>query len=394
MQPSSFSADRKGRVFTAHLGGKLETRSKIPLNSPEVLRLIYTPGVAEVCRHLKAHPEDGLKYTWLGSTVAVVTNGTAVLSLGNIGPLASLPVMEAKAMLFKELAGLNAVPILIQTREAGTFADTVEQMAPSFGAIMLEDIEAPACFAIERELQKRLTIPVLHADQHATAVVVLAAIMKVASLLQKPHPQLKVLIHGAGPAGLAIARLLHAWGIRELLLCQADGILWPGKKTAEDPIHSDVAAFTNLRQESGRLEELLPGRDVLISTSGDLRLGQNAIRSMARKAVILALSNPQPIVAPQEALTAGCAFALDGTSLNNALAFPGLFKGALEARASHFDEEMLLEAAKAIAQAAPPGQLVPDQLDRKLHRKVARAVAKAVLGSRQEMADCGERLHD
>lgn len=383
MRPDSM---KETEVLKAHLGGKVEVRSRISIRTGKMMRLVYTPGVAEVCRHLKNRPEDQSKYTWVGRTVAVVTNGTSVLSLGDIGPEASLPVMEAKAVLFRELAGLNAVPILVQAREPAPFVATVEQIASSFGAVMLEDIESPACFIIERKLQDRLSIPVLHADQHATAVAVLAAVMRAVSLSQKSRQRLRVLIHGAGPAGLAVARLLNAWGIRELLLCQADGTLWPGKKIAEDADYSDIAAFTNPRHESGRFEELLPGRDLLISTSGDMRLGQKPIRSMARKAVILAISNPQPIVTPQEALAAGCAFALDGTSLNNALAFPGLFKGVLEARASRFTQEMLLAAAEAIAQAAPKGQLVPDQLDRKLHREVARAVAQAAVRSRQEMA--------
>lgn len=377
-------------VLKAHLGGKLEVRSRIPVRTSETMRLVYTPGVAEVCRRLIDHPEERSRYTWIGRTVAVVTNGTAVLSLGDIGPEASLPVMEAKAMLFRELAELNAVPILVRAKSPDFFAEIVEKIASSFGAVMLEDIESPACFAIERKLRERLPIPVLHADQHATAVAVLAAAMRASALLKKPHRELRVLIHGTGPAGLATARLLHAWGIRDLLLCEGNGALWSGKKPGEDSLHADVAAFANPSRESGRLEELLRGRDLLISTSGDFRLSQEAIRSMAKGAAVLAISNPQPVIAPEEAVAAGCALALDGTSLNNALAFPGLFRGALEAKADRFSEEMLLAAAQAIAQAAPEGRLVPDQLDRRLHRKVARAVAQAAFAPRQEMADCGE----
>ncbi|MCM8794538.1 MAG: NAD-dependent malic enzyme [Candidatus Omnitrophica bacterium] len=378
------------KIFQVHLNGKLEVRSRRPIRTEEALRLVYTPGVAEVCRHLQSHPEDQAAYTWVGRTVAVVTNGTAVLSLGAIGPEASLPVMEAKAALFRELAGLNAVPILIRTREPELFVRTVEQIAPSFGAIMLEDIESPACFVIERRLQEQLNIPVLHADQHATAVAVLAAVMNAVSILEKRPSKFRVLLHGAGPSGLAIARLLRVWGVKDLALCRGDGSAWAGDEVAGNPAYAALAPLTRPCQETARFEELLRGRDILISTSGGFRLSRAALAAMAPQAVVLAISNPQPLVAPQEALAAGCAFALDGTAVNNALAFPGLFQGVLESRAHRFEDAMLLAAAKAIAQAAPEGRLVPDQLDRKLHRKVARAVAKTALADRQEMADCEE----
>lgn len=383
--PDSF----RGEALAAHVGGKLETRSRIPLRSLRALQLLYTPGVAEVCRHLVAHPEDSFKYTWHGSTVAVVTNGTAVLSLGNIGPLASLPVMEAKAALFKDLAGLNAVPVLVRARDVKTFVETIEQIAPSFGGVMLEDIEWPACFAIERELRTRLAIPVLHADQHATAVAVLAAVMKAADSLGKSCEHLRILVHGAGPAGLATTRLLHAWGVRSLLMFREDGALWPSQGTLSDPSQKEVEAFVNPDRERGRLQELLEDRDVLVSTSGGFRVTPSMVARMGPKAVVLAISNPQPAIAPKEAIAAGCAFALDGTSLNNALAFPGLFKGALESHACRFSQAMLLAAAETIAKAAPEGQLVPDQLDRRLHTQIAGAVAKAAREERESRTGCG-----
>lgn len=378
MTPSNSSNHKLlKQALGVHAGGKLETHSRTPLDS-DSLRLLYTPGVAEVCRHLKAHPKDRLKYTWVGSTVAVVTNGTAVLNLSNIGPSASLPVMEAKAVIFRKLAQLNAVPILIWARDPDTFIATVEQIAPSFGAIMLEDIESPACFAIERELQRRLAIPVLHADQHATAVVVLATVVRAASFLHKPREGLRILIHGAGPSGLAIARLLHIWGVRQIIVFQNDGKPWPGRRNLTDLVQERVAAFTNPKREQGRLEELLVGKDILISTSRDFRFTKQMIARMAPKAVVLAISNPQPAIAPEEALAAGCAFALDGTTVNNILAFPGLFKGALEAQAGRFTDSMLLAAAQAIAIATPKRQLVPNQLDRRVHHFVAQAVKHMV----------------
>lgn len=379
--PTRSQEEERAKIFAAHLGGKIAVRARRRLTSPEALRLVYTPGVAEVCCHLQAHPEDRAQYTWLGRTVAIVTNGTAVLSLGHIGPIASLPVMEAKAALFAQLAGLNAVPILLQAREPESLIATVEQLAPSFGAIMLEDIESPACFVIERELQRRLAIPVLHADQHATAVVVLAALQRAAVLLGKPLHHLKVLTHGAGPTGLAVTRLLHLAGLRQLQVCDAQGRRWPNGQALRDPTETAVAALINPQRAHGDLATLLPGHDVLISTTNGYRVTQDLVAAMASQAIVLAMANPRPAIAPEEALAAGCAFALDGTTLNNALAFPGLFRGALAAQATQFTEAMLLAAADAIAALAPEGQLVPEQLDRRVHRAVARAVAQAAPGA-------------
>ncbi|MBI3996670.1 MAG: NADP-dependent malic enzyme [Candidatus Omnitrophica bacterium] len=357
----------------------IEVRSRVRLKTSRDLRKVYTPGVAEVCRQLQNHPEEAGQYTWRDTTVAIVTNGSAVMSLGAIGTKASLPVMEAKAVLFRELVELNGVPILIESREPETVVKVVEQIAASFGAVMLEDIESPACFEIERTLQERLQIPILHADQHATAVAVLAVLKKTAAFVQKPYRQLKVLIHGSGASGLAVARLLHVDGLRDIVVCRADGTRWPGSASLSDATEKTIAGLVNPDGVGARLEDLLNARDVLISTSSRCQITATHITMMARRPIALVIANPDPALTTDELDAAGCAVALDGTAVNNLLAFPGLFRGALHAQAAQFDDEMLLAAAEAIVQATPNGQFVPDSLDRQLHSFVAHAVSERAL---------------
>ncbi|PIQ84319.1 MAG: NAD-dependent malic enzyme [Candidatus Omnitrophica bacterium CG11_big_fil_rev_8_21_14_0_20_63_9] len=367
------------RIFRAHRGGVIEVRSRFRLKTSRDLQRLYTPGVAEVCRQLQAHPEEASQYTWRDNTMAIVTNGSAVMSLGAIGTQASLPVMEAKAALFRELVGLNGVPILIESREPETVIKVVEQIAASFGAVMLEDIESPACFEIERTLTERLAIPVLHADQHATAVAVLAALKKAAVFVQKPYRQLNVLIHGSGPSGLAVARLLHVDGVRDILMCQTDGTRWPGSNSLHDATEKLIAELVNRDGGSGQWEELLKGRDVLISTSSQGRITAAHIRTMAERPIALVISNPRPALTIDELDAAGCVVALDGTAVNNLLAFPGLFRGALNAKARRFSDRMLVAAADALADSAPQGRLVADPLDRQAHSFVAHAVSEAAM---------------
>lgn len=359
----------------------IEVRSRVRLKTSRDLRKLYTPGVAEVCRQLQNHPEETGQYTWRDTTVAIVTNGSAVMSLGAIGTKASLPIMEAKAVLFRELVGLNGVPILIESREPGMVVKVVEQIATSFGAIMLEDIESPACFEIERTLTERLEIPVLHADQHATAVAVLAALKKAAVFVQKPYRQLKVLIHGSGPSGLAVARLLHVDGVKDILVCRADGTRWPGSDSPHDATEKLIAGVVNPDGGGARLEELLKGRDVLISTSSQRQITAAHIRTMAERPIVLVISNPHPVLTMDELYAAECAVALDGTAVNNLLAFPGLFRGALDAKAQHFSDRMLVAAAEALANSVPQGRLVPDPLDKQTHSFVAHAVSEAAVQS-------------
>jgi malate dehydrogenase (oxaloacetate-decarboxylating) len=359
--PTARFVGKSDRVFNRHRGGKIRTVSTLPINTREVLRDVYTPGVARVCLAIRKNPEAAYEYTALGNTVAVVTNGTAVLGLGNIGALAGLPVMEGKAALFAELVGINAVPILIEERLPERVVETVCGIATSFGAIQLEDFAAPECFEIEQQLRARLQKPVLHDDQHGTAVVTLAALLNAA---QRSAVDLRGSIVGQiglGAAGSGIVRLLQAYGVRHVL--------------GTDPNAGAVARLQARGGEGVTLEVLMQRADIVIACTGVkglihpewIRKGQ----------VILALSNPDPEIEPLAARARGAAFAADGKGINNVLAFPGLFKGALEARAACFSDAMLMAAAETIAAAAQADELVPAPLDKELHAKVAAAVRAA-----------------
>jgi malate dehydrogenase (oxaloacetate-decarboxylating) len=359
--PTARFVGKSDRVFNRHRGGKIRSVSTVPINTREVLRDVYTPGVARVCLAIRKNPEAAYEYTALGNTVAVVTNGTAVLGLGNIGALAGLPVMEGKAALFAELVGINAVPILIEERLPERVVEIVCGIATSFGAIQLEDFAAPECFEIEEQLRARLRKPVLHDDQHGTAVVTLAALLNAA---QRSGVDLRGSIIGQiglGAAGSGIVRLLQAYGVRHVL--------------GTDPNAGAVARLQARGGEGVTLEALMQRADIVIACTGVkglihpewIRKGQ----------VILALSNPDPEIEPLAARARGAAFAADGKGINNVLAFPGLFKGALEARAACFSDAMLMAAAETIAAAAQSDELVPAPLDKELHAKVAAAVCAA-----------------
>jgi malate dehydrogenase (oxaloacetate-decarboxylating) len=359
--PNARFVGKSDRVFNRHRGGKIRTVATLPINTREVLRDIYTPGVARVCLAIRKNPEAAYEYTALGNTVAVVTNGTAILGLGNIGPLAGLPVMEGKAALFADLVGISAVPILINDTLPERVVDIVSGIATSFGAIQLEDFAAPECFAIEDLLRARLTKPVLHDDQHGTAVVTLAALI---NATQRSGVDLCASIIGQiglGAAGSGIVRLLQAYGVRQVL--------------GTDPNAGAMARLAAGGGEGVTLAALMQRADIVIATTGVKGL----IRpEWVRKGqVILALSNPDSEIEPLAARAQGAAFAADGKGINNVLAFPGLFKGALEARAAHFTDAMLMAAAHAIASLARGDELVPDPLDRELHLKVTAAVRAA-----------------
>jgi malate dehydrogenase (oxaloacetate-decarboxylating) len=359
--PTARFVGKSDRVFNRHRGGKIRTVSTLPINTREVLRDVYTPGVARVCLAIRKNPEAAYEYTALGNTVAVVTNGTAVLGLGNIGALAGLPVMEGKAALFAELVGINAVPILIEERLPERVVETVCGIATSFGAIQLEDFAAPECFEIEQQLRARLQKPVLHDDQHGTAVVTLAALLNAA---QRSAVDLRGSIVGQiglGAAGSGIVRLLQAYGVRHVL--------------GTDPNAGAVARLQARGGEGVTLEALMQRADIVIACTGVKGLIHP---EWVRKGqVILALSNPDPEIEPLAARARGAAFAADGKGINNVLAFPGLFKGALEARAACFSDAMLMAAAETIAAAAQADELVPAPLDKELHAKVAAAVREA-----------------
>lgn len=363
--PGSRVIGRSDRVFDRHRGGKIEMVAKVPLTSVQQLRDIYTPGVARVCLSIHDDPALVREYTNIANTVAVITNGTAVLGLGDIGPLPGLPVMEGKAALFWHLAGISGIPILIDEKDPVRVSDIVSAIAGGFGAIQLEDIAAPACFEIESELRRRLDRPVLHDDQDGTAVVTLAALIRAMYQVGRRLEECVVGQIGLGAAGIGISRLLLRRGVGEML--GAD---------------RDEAAFGRFQALGGKrssLAEIMRVADVVIATTGKRNLiPPEAVRPGQ---VILALSNPDPEIEPVVAIRQGAAVAADGKSVNNLSGFPGLFRGALDAAAPRFTAAMLIAAAETLANQAPEGQLVPDPLDKSAHRAVAEAVREAAESS-------------
>lgn len=350
-------------VQQIHEGGKIQVRSRVPLNSLEELRQIYTPGVAQICKLIHKDKSLALQYTAIPNSVAVVTNGTAILGLGNIGPVAGMPVMEGKAVLYEQLVGISAVPILIDSSDAEVIIQAVKAIAPTFGAIHLEDIAAPACFDIEERLQNELDIPVLHDDQHATAVVVLAALLTVTIRGGIDLSSCSVGIIGLGAAGMGIANLLNAFGVLQIL----------GTDLRDD-------AKVRLAAMGGKPTDLagvMKEAQIVIATTGVPGLIKPEMVRQGQ--VILALSNPDPEISPEVAVERGAKYAADGRTINNALSFPGLFRGALRAGARRFTDEMKIAAAQAIAGQTKMDDLVPSILDRDVHKHVADAVAMAAV---------------
>ena len=354
------------RVFERHHGGKIEMRSRVSISTQQILRDVYTPGVARVCLAIRAAPEKVFDFTYLGRAVAIVTDGSAILGLGNIGPRAGLPVIEGKAALFASLVGISGIPILIESGAVDHFVDVVCSIAPSFGAIQLEDIGAPRCFEIEQKLRARLSMPVLHDDQHATAVVVLAALLNATRQTGASLGALTVGVVGLGAAGLGIARLLHAHGVKMLL--------------GTDLRAEAMGRLVQLGGHRESLKGILARADAVVCTTGAKQLiAPEQIRSGQ---IIFALSNPDPEIEPSAALAAGAAVAADGKSINNVLCFPGLFDGVLRTRAREFTDAMLVAAARALAAEAPAKQLLPDPLDVAVHERVSQAVQAVVATAR------------
>ncbi len=366
-------------VQELHRGGKIKVNSRVPLRTIADLQKIYTPGVATICQKIIKSPGEFFKYTYANNTVAIVTNGTAVLGLGNIGTIASLPVMEGKSVLFEQLVGINGIPILVKSKNAEEIVKAVIKISDSFGAIQLEDISAPTCFQVEEKLQQQCTIPVFHDDQHGTAIVTLAALMNTLPMTDRKKEDARVLISGAGAAGIAIARILMAWGVKDIILCDRNGALEPQRKENMNQYKLDIALKTNPAGLKGKLSDLISGRDVFIGVSAPGLLTPEMVSQMNKRAIVFALANPIPEIWPGEALRAGAEISIDGRTLNNALAFPGIFRGALDAHATCVSETMKLAAARAIAQCAKKRELVPSVLDRNVHRRVAQAVKKAFL---------------
>lgn len=352
-------------VHKLHEGGKIAMKGKLPIRGISDIRKIYTPGVAQVCRDIQKKPELAWKYTVIHNQVAIVTNGTAILGLGDIGAVAGMPVMEGKAALFDHFVGISGIPILIQSKDPQVIIDTVKHIAPTFGAIKLEDIGAPECFAIEDALDEALDIPVLHDDQHGTAIVVLAALLNATRFSGQMLNKSVIGVIGLGAAGMGISKLLLAYGVKNVI------------GTDLKPAAGEM--LTGLGGTFGSLEEVMRESNIVVATTGCPGLIKP---KMVRKGqVILALSNPNPEIQPEEAVAAGAAFAADGKSVNNALGFPGLFRGALNVRATRINNKMKLAAARAIAGCAEEGELVPSILHPEVHRKVAEAVERAALES-------------
>ena len=366
--------------------GKIEITPRAPLNSKEDLAVAYTPGVAEPCLKIKDDVSLSYTYTRRGNLVAVVTDGTAVLGLGDIGPEAGMPVMEGKCVLFKALGGVDAIPLCIRSKDVDEIVRTVELLGGSFGGINLEDIGAPRCFEIERQLKEKLDIPVFHDDQHGTAVVVLSGLLNALRVVKKELKDVKVVFSGAGAAGIAIARLLVAAGMKHFIMTDIEGTVYRGRPNMNKDL-SQMAEISNEENLKGTLKDAIQGADVFIGVSAPGLVTQEMVQSMNRDAILFPMANPVPEIMPDAALAAGAAVVGSGRSdfpnqINNVLAFPGIFRGALDVRASDINEEMKVAAAQAIAQLVSEEELsseyiIPDALDPRVAPAIARAVAQA-----------------
>ena len=363
--------------------GKIETVSKTPVKSREALSLAYTPGVAEPCKVIANDKEAAYTYTIKANTIAVVSDGSAVLGLGNIGPYAAMPVMEGKAVLFKEFGGVNAVPICLDTQDTEEIIKAVTWMAPGFGGINLEDISAPRCFEIEERLKATLDIPVFHDDQHGTAIVVLAGIINALKVTGKKKEDCRIVVNGAGSAGIAITRLLLTYGFPNIIMCDKSGILSRDTKDL-NWMQEKMMEVTNLQGENGTLADAMKGADIFIGVSAPGIVTAEMVSSMNKDAIVFAMANPVPEIMPDIAKAAGAKVVGTGRSdfpnqVNNVVAFPGIFKGALEGRATQITEEMKLAAALAIASLVPDGELNEDNImPEAFNPKVAEVVAEAV----------------
>ena len=376
--------------FHEELHGKLEVKSRAKINNSKDLSLAYTPGVAEPCRAIHKDPSLAYTYTRKCNTVAVISDGTAVLGLGDIGPLASLPVMEGKCVLFKEFADVDAIPIVLDTKDVDEIVETVARIAPSLGGINLEDIAAPRCFEVERKLQEKLDIPVFHDDQHGTAIVVLSGILNALKIVKKNLADIKIVINGAGSAGSAICKLLLSSGVKNIVMCDINGVIHKNAELANDSLR-ELAEITNPNNETGTLKDAIKNADVFIGVSAPNLVSQEMVKTMNDDAIIFAMANPTPEIFPEDALAAGAKVVGTGRSdypnqINNVLAFPGIFRGALDCRAKRINEEMKVAAAYAISSSISdeelsPTNIIPKAFDLNVQKKVAEAVKEAAIKS-------------
>lgn len=365
--------------------GKVEVISKVKVENREDLSLAYTPGVAEPCRKIHANPDDVYKYTAKGNLVAVVSDGTAVLGLGDIGPLAGMPVMEGKSILFKEFANVDAFPICLDTKDVDEIVETVKRIAPCFGGINLEDISAPRCFEVEARLKKELDIPVFHDDQHGTAIVVCAGLINALKVVGKKMEDIRVVINGAGSAGISICKLILQFGVGDLVLVDRQGALCPGEEWM-NPAQKAMAEVTNKDHQRGLLAEIIKNKDVFIGVSAPNLVTAEMVKTMAKDPIIFAMANPTPEIMPDVAKAGGARVVATGRSdfpnqINNVLVFPGIFRGALDVRATDITEEMKLAASRAIASLITPEELneeyiIPSPFDKRVCSVVAKEVGR------------------
>ncbi len=374
--------------FHGELRGKLEIKSRVKVESKEDLSLAYTPGVAEPCRKIHENKELVNTYTRKWNTVAVVSDGTAVLGLGDIGPEAALPVMEGKSVLFKEFADVDAIPIVLNTKDVDEIVDTIVRISPTFGGINLEDISGPRCFEIEKRLQEKLDIPVFHDDQHGTAIVVLSALINALKVVKKDKKDIKIIVNGAGAAGCAITKLLLSWGAGNVVMVNINGVIHRDMEH-ESEIHRELSEVTNKYNEKGHLKDVIKGADVFIGVSAPNVLTTEMVKTMNNDAIVFAMANPVPEIFPEDAIKGGARVVGTGRSdfnnqINNVLAFPGMFRGALDAGAKRITEEMKLAAAYAIADSVKEDELceeyiMPKAFDRDVQIRVAEEVKKAAI---------------
>ena len=373
------------RTFLVHLGGKISIRNRIPVKTRDDLSMAYTPGVARICMEINQDPEDAYKLTTKGNTVAVVTDGTAVLGLGNIGPKAAMPVMEGKAMLFKEFADIDAWPICLDTTDTEEIIRIVKAIAPGFGGINLEDIAAPRCFEIEQRLREELEIPVFHDDQHGTAVVTTAALINALKVVGKDVEKIKVIVSGAGAAGIACTKMIMHLGVKNLIVCDSKGAIH-SKRTNLNPSKNWLAENSNPEKESGNIKEVIAGADVFLGVSAPNIIGQKDVKNMAKDPIVFAMSNPDPEISPEEASPFAAVMATGRSDypnqINNVLCFPGIFRGALDCRSSTINEEMKLAAAHAIAGVVDDAHLnadyiIPSVFDTTVAKKISESVQAA-----------------
>ncbi len=381
MTPAQKKADAKILSEFKKVGARVETKGRVKLKNKQDFALFYTPGVGVVSKHLAAHPEDARIYSVKKNSVAVISDGSAVLGLGNIGPYGALPVMEGKALIFKDLAGIDAWPIVLNTQDTDEIVNAIIAISPAWGGINLEDISAPRCFEIERRLIEALKIPVMHDDQHGTAIVVLAGLINAAKVVKKNFKKLHVVIAGSGAAGTGIAKLLKAAGIEDIIVTDTQGIINEGRSDLSK-VKRELAELTNPRAVSGDLMDALIEADAFIGVSGPNTVSKDHIKVMAEKSIVFALANPIPEILPEDAKAAGAFIIGTGRSdfpnqLNNSLVFPGIFRGALDKGVTAITEETKLRAAKALAALVPNptvNKIIPDNLDKKVVPDVARSV--------------------